>query len=275
MAAMEIRNDRHADDPAISCVASLLQPTWSPIAWLRRMVCRFAPIRCHRTLRERKTSGTLAVWGIPSQKRRTRAVSSPLPRHAIGRSPRQPPHPPFLAALFGLLCLNGAGALELATHAVVAPRHALRAEAMCAAAHHAALGIEAALIAFDGLPLEDLQRSAVLRDAAEVSLEALEAEWQRTIAWIDGSRKQLASASVRAADLTSLLVGATSASATLGFRPWLRSQGMRVRERLLWGRMRLVKARLWFSFDICGVCMHTDRVRVRARGTSHQVSDRF
>jgi hypothetical protein len=93
---------------------------------------------------------------------------------------------------------------------------------MCAAAHHAALGIEAALIAFDGLPLEDLQRSAVLRDAAEVSLEALEAEWQRTIAWIDSARKQLASASVRAADLTSLLVGATSASATLGFRPWLR-----------------------------------------------------
>jgi hypothetical protein len=135
----------------------------------------------------------------------------------------------FLAALLGLLCLNGAGALELATHAVVDPRHALRAETMCAAVHHAALGIEAALIALDGLPLEDLKGTAVLRDAAEVSLKALEAEWQRTIAWIDSARKQLASANVRAAEVTSLHVGATGASATLGcaFRPWLRSQGVR------------------------------------------------
>jgi hypothetical protein len=173
-------------------------------------------MRDHRTLSSSvnaRTRGGIAAWGIPSQERRTRAVSSPsVPRLALGRSPRQPPRPTFLAALLGLLCLNGAGALELATHAVVAPRHALHAEAMCAAAHHAALGIEAALIALDGLPLEDLKRTAVLRDAAEVSLEALEAEWQRTIAWIDGARKQLASANARAVELTSLHVGATGAS---------------------------------------------------------------
>jgi hypothetical protein len=156
----------------------------------------------------------------------------------------------FLAAVLGLLCLNGAGALELATHAVVDPRHALRAETMCAAVHHAALGIEAALIALDGLPLEDLKRTAVLRDAAEVSLEALESEWQRTIAWIDSARKQLASANVRAAELTSWHVDATGASATLGlerFSPVASLTGracVRACQRAsayLWGRMRLVK----------------------------------
>ena len=153
----------------------------------------------------------------------------------------------FLAALLGLLCLNGAGALELATHAVVDPRHALRTEAMCAAAHHAALGIEAALLALDGLPLEDLKRAAVLRDAAEVSLEALESEWQRTIAWIDSARKQLASANVRAAELTSLHVGATGASATLcleRFPPVASLTGcasVRACERLSLGHVRFVK----------------------------------
>ena len=186
--------------------------------------------------------------------------------------------PHFLAALLGLLCLNGAGALELATHAVVDPRHALRAEAMCAAAHHAALGIEAALIALDGLPPEDLKRTAVLRDAAEVSLEALEAEWQRTIAWIDSARKQLASANVRAAELTSLHVGATGASATLGLErfPTVASLTGRASEgacaRLSLGPYALGKARYSFWFDVCGVCMHANRVHARAGGTSHQAT---
>ena len=182
----------------------------------------------------------------------------------------------FLAELLGLLRLNGAGALELATHAVADPRHALRAEAMCAAAHHAALGIEVALISLDGLPLEDLKRTAVLRDAAEVSLEALEAEWQRTIAWIDSARKQLASANVRAAELTSLHVGATGASATLGLERFptvaslTRRVCVRACERLSPGPYALAKARYSFSFDACGVCMHANRVRARARGTSLQ-----
>ena len=175
----------------------------------------------HRTLSpcvNAKTKDALAAWGMASRKPRVRAFSSPLPRHAIRRSPRQCPHPPFLAALLCLLCLNGAEALELATHAVVAPRHALRAEAMCAAAHHAELGIEAALIELDGLPTEDLQHRAALRDEAEVSLEALEAEWQQTVAWIDSARLQLALANVRAAELTRLPrlhVSATGAFATL------------------------------------------------------------
>ena len=132
--------------------------------------------------------------------------------HTMRGSPRPSPHPPFLAALLCLLCLSGAGALELDTaHAVVAPRHALRAEAICTAAHRAELGIEAALIELDGLPPEDLQQRAALRDEAEVSLEALEAEWHRTAAWIDGARKQLDQVNVRAAKLTrlpSLHVGA-------------------------------------------------------------------
>jgi hypothetical protein len=87
---------------------------------------------------------------------------------------------------------------------------------MCIAAHRAELGIEAALIELDKLSPEDLQHRAALRDEAEVSLEALEAEWQRTAAWIDGSRKQLAHVNIRAAELTrlpSLHVGATGQGA--------------------------------------------------------------
>jgi len=118
----------------------------------------------------------------------------------IGRKAR--PRPAFLAVL-GLLCFSGKGALGLATHDVVAPRHALRAAALCDAAQHAEIGIEAALIQLDRLPASELQRGAVLRYVAEASLEALEAEWRRTAAWIDDAREQLALASARAADLTS------------------------------------------------------------------------
>jgi hypothetical protein len=66
------------------------------------------------------------------------------------------------------------------------------------------------------LPPEDLQHRAALRDEAAVSLEALEAEWHRTAAWIDGARKQLDQVNVRSAKLTrlqSLHVGATGQGA--------------------------------------------------------------
>ena len=164
--------------------------------------------------------GLLAAWGMPSRRRsslehRTNALASPSPKHNIGGTARHRPHPPFLAVLLGLLstvlCSNGVGALGLATHDAVAPRHALRAQALCAAAHHAELGIEAALVELlDG----DLQRSAVLRDEAKASLVALEAEWHETAAWIARAREQLTSASSRMAGLTNQHAGVTGAFAS-------------------------------------------------------------
>ena len=147
------------------------------------------------------------------------ALASPFPKHNIGGTarhrPHPPTHPPFLAVLLGLLstvlCSNGVGALGLATHDAVAPRHALRAQALCAAAHHAELGIEAALVELlDG----DLQRSAVLRDEAKASLVALEAEWHETAAWIDRAREQLTLASSRTAGLTNQHADVTGAFAS-------------------------------------------------------------
>jgi hypothetical protein len=163
--------------------------------------------------------GLLPARGMPSRRRsslehRTNALASPFPKHSIGGTARQRPHPPFLAVLLGLLstvlCLNGVGALDLATHDGVAPRHALRAEALCAAAHHAELGLEAALVELDG----DLQRSAVLRDEASSSLVALEAEWHETAAWIDRAREQLTLASSRMAGLTNQHAGISGAFPT-------------------------------------------------------------
>ena len=159
--------------------------------------------------------GLFAAWEMPSHRRsslehRTNALASPVP-HNTGGTARQRPH---LAALLGLLstvlCSNGVGALGLATHDAVAPRHALRAEALCAAAHHAELGLEAALVELDG----DLQRSAVLRDEAKASLEALEAEWHETAAWINRAREQLTLASSRTAGLTNQHAGVTGALAS-------------------------------------------------------------
>ena len=163
--------------------------------------CSPAPTQRADAPRLRKCPPTAAqVSGMRSWQPCTRTVSSPFPRHMIGRKAR--PRPAFLAVL-GLLCFNGKGALGLATHDVVAPRHALRAAALCDAAQHAEIGIEAALIQLDRLPASEFQRGAMLRYVAEASLEALEAEWRRTAAWIDDAREQLASASARAADLTS------------------------------------------------------------------------
>ena len=189
------------------------------------------------------------------EQRTTNEVASPFPKHNIGCTARQRPHPPFLAVLLGLfstvLCSNGVGALGLATHDAVAPRHALRANALCAAAHHAALGIEAALVELDG----DLERSAVLRDEAEASLEALEAEWHETAAWIDRAREQLTLASTRMAGITNQHAGATGVFATFVCRVF--SQSKRRSQYSVcacrWLRARRVEARLLFS---CEPWMH-------------------
>ena len=176
-----------------SCVAQTL--SWDAS---RASMTHFRIWQQERT--SQPLSDPLAVSGMRSWQPCTRTVSSPFPRHMIGRKAR--PRPAFLAVL-GLLCFSGKGALGLATHDVVAPRHALRAAALCGAAQHAEIGIEAALTQLDRLPASELQRGAVLRYVAEASLEALEAEWRRTAAWIDDAREQLALASARAADLTS------------------------------------------------------------------------
>ena len=160
-----------------------------------------------------------AAWGMPSRRRRspeqrTNALASTFPKHSVGGTARRRLHPPFLAALLGLLstvlCSNGVGALDVATHDAVASRHIVRAEALCAAAHRAELGLEAALVGLDG----DLERSAVLRDEAKASLEALEAEWHETAAWIDRAREQLTLASSRTAGLTNQHAGVTGALAS-------------------------------------------------------------
>jgi hypothetical protein len=37
--------------------------------------------------------------------------------------------------------------------------------------------------------------------------------------------------------------------------------------------MRLVTARLFFSFNVCGVFTHASRVRARTRVTSHRIHE--
>jgi hypothetical protein len=74
---------------------------------------------------------------------------------------------------------------------------------LCTAAHHAELGVEAALTELDELPTGEWKRIADLRDEVEVRLAALEAEWRQTAAWIDEVRKDLTSATSRAAELSS------------------------------------------------------------------------
>ncbi len=106
----------------------------------------------------------------------------------------------FVAGMLGLICLNGAGTLALAADETVAPRHSLRGEMLCTAAHHAELGVEAALTEFDELPSGEWRR---IGDEVEVRLAALEAEWRQTAAWIDEVRKDLTSAISRAAELSS------------------------------------------------------------------------
>ena len=105
--------------------------------------------------------------------------------------------------LMGLICLNGAGTLALAADETVAPRHSLRGEVFCSAVHHAELAVEAALTELDELPTGEWKRIANLRDEVEARLAALEAEWRQTAAWIDEVRKDLTSATSRAAELSS------------------------------------------------------------------------
>ena len=116
---------------------------------------------------------------------------------------RKRTHPAFVAGMLGLICLNGTGTLALAADETVAPRHSLRGEMLCTAAHHAELTVEAALTELDELPTGEWKRIADLRDEVEVRLAALEAEWRQTAAWIDEVRKDLTFATSRAAELSS------------------------------------------------------------------------
>jgi paraquat-inducible protein B len=110
-------------------------------------------------------------------------------------------HAAFVAVMqMGLICLNGAGTLALAADETVAPRHSLRGEMLCTAMHHAELTVEAALTELDELPTREWRR---IGDEVEVRLAALEAEWRQTAAWIDEVRKDLTSATSRAAELSS------------------------------------------------------------------------
>ena len=111
-------------------------------------------------------------------------------------------HAAFVAGMLGLLRLNGAGTLALAADETVAPRHSLRGEVLCTAAHHAELDVEAALTELNELPTGDWKLIADLRDEVEVRLGALESEWRQTAAWIDGVRKDLTFATSRAAELS-------------------------------------------------------------------------
>jgi hypothetical protein len=81
---------------------------------------------------------------------------------------------------------------------------------LCTAAHHAELGVEAALVELERLPTGDMHRTVVLRNEAESSLAAFEAEQCRAAAWIDEAREKLTS---RVPKRTSEHVGATGAAA--------------------------------------------------------------
>jgi hypothetical protein len=100
-----------------------------------------------------------------------------------------------------------------------------------------------------------LERSAVLRDEAEASLEALEAEWHETAAWIDRAREQLTLASTRMAGITNQHAGATGVFATFVCRVF--SQSKRRSQYSVcacrWLCARRVEARLLFS---CEPWMH-------------------
>ena len=136
---------------------------------------------------------------------------------------RQRPHAAFVAGMLGLICLNGAGTLALAAHDTVAPRHSRRGEMLCTAAHHAELGVEAALTELGELPTGEWKRIADLRDEVEARLAALEAEWRQTAAWIDEVRKDLTSATSRAAELSSQrgsAAGACACECEAGMPPW-------------------------------------------------------
>ena len=138
------------------------------------------------------------VWGLLFGMLRTFTESTES--KAGGRTARRWQHRSFVVALLGLLYVNGASCQT--GRDIVAP-HALRAGALCAAAHQAELGVEAALVKLVGLPSEERWRSVQLRDEAESSLAKLEAEWAQTSAWIDAARRALAFASPAAHPLAS------------------------------------------------------------------------